>query len=392
MGSPLIGSFQTRVNLYNPLGVEGDFASANPRATALTPDGGAFVAGPGGVTVGKFAWVAPDGRTVNSFGESGVAPSGFIHRDQQGLLTQYLQAAGMLIPPGFPVTLMVAGDFLAKNAGTSSSTVGEAIYALYADGSVLPGVGSLPAVPSAITATLGSTNTGSLGATFTASAHAGDNTRIDVTAVTGLISIGDTVGNVTGIAGNQTVISQDSGGTTGGAGTYVLSGTNTASAVTCTCFGNVVKITASTGLVSVGEFIASAASGFPVGATVTGIVSGGGVATAGVYTISVRGASYVASATGMTTYGTVLDVTAVTGTLLPGMPITATGGIPAGASIAGFISGTYGGVGLYSLNIPGTAYTASGTIVITAQGIITKFTAKSVAAVGELVQISTWGN
>ena len=100
----------------------------------------------------------------------------------------------------------------------------------------------------------------------------------------------------------------------------------------------------------------------------------------------------MASATGMTTFGTVLNVTAVTGTLLPGMPITATGGIPAGASIAGFISGTYGGVGLYSLNIPGTAYTASGTITITAQGIITKFTAKSVAAVGELVQISTWGN
>ena len=392
MGSNLIGSFQTRVNLYNPIGVEGDFASANPRATALTPDGGAFVAGPGGVTIGKFAWVAPDGRTVNSFGVAGAAPSGFVHRDQQGLLTQYLQAAGMLIPPGFPVTLMVAGDFLVKNGGTSSSTVGEAVYALYADGTALMGVGSLPAVPSEITATLGSTNTGSLGATFTASAHSGDDTRIDVTSVTGLISIGDTVGNVAGIAGNQTILSQDSGGTTGGAGTYVLSGINTASAVTATCFGDVVKITASTGLVSVGENIASAASGFPVGATVTGVVSGGGVATAGVYTISVRGTSYVASAIGMTTFGTVLDVTAVTGTLLPGMPITATGGIPAGTSIAGFISGTYGGVGLYSLNIPGTAYTASGTIVITAQGIITKFNAKSVASVGELVQISTWGN
>jgi len=387
--SNLIGSFQTRVNLNNPYAVEGDFASANPRATVLTPDSGAFVAGASGVIIGHFAWVEADGRTVSSYGEAGSAPSGFVHRDQQGLLTEYLQASGMLIPPGFPATLMAAGDFFANNAGPSSMVSGDSIYASYADGSILS---AAPAVPSSVTATLGSTNTGALGATFTASAHAGDDTRIDVTAVTGFISIGDTVGNVTGITGNQTIVSQDSGGTPNGAGTYVLSGTNTASAVTATCFGNVVKITSSTGLVSVGDYIASAASGFPAGAVVTGIVSGGGVATAGIYTISVRGTSYVASATGMTTYGTVLNVTAITGTLAIGMPITATGGIAAGTSVAGFISGTLGGVGLYSLNIPGTAYTASGTIVITAGGVVTSYKAKSSAAVGELVQISTWGN
>ena len=110
--SNLIGSFQTRVIRYNPFGVEGDFASANPRVSSLTPAGGAFVAGPNGVIIGNFAWVGTDGRTVSSSGQSVTQPDGYVHRDQQGLLTEYLQAAGTLIPPGFPVTLMARGEFL----------------------------------------------------------------------------------------------------------------------------------------------------------------------------------------------------------------------------------------------------------------------------------------
>ena len=388
MGSSLIGSFQTRVNTYNPFGVAGDFASANPRATALTPETGALVAGPNGVTIGKFAWVEPDGRTVTNYGQAGVVPRGFVHRDQQGLLTQYLQSAGMLIAPGFPVTLMTQGDFLAVNAGSGATTINEAIYASYSDGSVIPGSAGLPTVPSSVTATLGSTNTAALGSTSTGTAVAGNPYQITLSSLTGLVSIGDTISGV-GVPTGTTVTAFISG-TSGAAGVYQLSQANTASAATITTYGNVVKVSASTGLVSVGDTI-SGGGGFPVGATITSVVSGGGVGAAGVYTMSAPGTAYVASATGVTTFGTVLNVTAITGTLVIGQPITATGGIAAGTSIEGFISGTLGGVGLYTLNIPGTAYTASGTIVISAGGIVTNFTAQSVCNVGELVQISTWG-
>jgi hypothetical protein len=256
------------------------------------------------------------------------------------------------------VTLMVAGDFLATNAGTSSTTINEAIYAAYADGSVLPGAASLPAVPSSVTATLGSTNTASLGSTSTGTAVVGNAYQITLSAVTGLVSIGDTISGVGITAGTQIVGFVS--GTSGGAGVYTLNEANTAAAATITTFGNVVKVTVSTGLVSVGDTI-SGGTGFPI------------------------------VATGVTTFGTVLDITAITGTLAIGAPVTATGGIPAGSSIESFISGTLGGVGLYNLNIPGTAYTASGTIVVTAGGILTNFTAQSVCNVGELVQISTWG-
>ena len=316
MASNLIGSFQSRVNFYNPLGVEGDFASANPRVTALTPgfdsNGemiGAFIAGPNGVTIGNFVWVEADGRTVNNYATGAVKPSGFVHRDQQGLLTEYLQAAGTLIPAGFPVSIMVEGDFLDLIAGGSDAVYGSSCYASYADGSLW--IGSAPT---------GFSATGSIGATFTAT---GTGTSLAVTSVTGYISVGDTISG-TGVPAGTTIVAQVSG-TTGGAGTYTTSVATTASAAIVTSFG------------------------------------------------------------------IVLDVTAVaSGTLNVGDAVTGTG-VPANATIASQVSGATGGVGIYTLDIAATAYAASTTLTGVG-GILTNFVAKTAASVGDLVQISTWGN
>jgi len=377
--------FQKQVNLTPAPAVAGDFASANPRATVLAGPGG-LVAGIGGVTVGKFAWVDDaDGVTVHSYGTFTGKPSGFVHREQQGLIVNYLAESSMNVPVGFPVTLHSEGDFWTLVTGSTAATVGATVYANYSNGDIT--IGSA-ATGASVTGAMGSTNTASLGATFTASANT-DPTKIDVTAVTGLISIGDTVGNVTGIAGSQTIVSQDAGGTTGGAGTYKLSGTNTASSVTATCFGSVVKVTVRTNLISIGETI-SGGAGFPVGATVATQVSGT-AGDVGVYTMSARGTAYTASATGVTTYGNVMNVTAIgSGVLHVGEAVSGSG-IPSGAVIASQVSGTAGSVGVYTLDTPATAYAASTTVTGT-NGVATSWVAKSVAAVGELVKISTWGN
>ena len=428
MGSPLIGSFQTRVNLYNPLGVEGDFASANPRATALTPEGGALIAGSSGVTIGKFAWIEVDGRSVTNSGQTSSQPDGFVHRDQQGLLTQYLQAAGMLIPPGFAVTLMKRGDFLAKNAGPSSLVRGQALYASYLDGSV----GTAAGTAGSVTATLGSTNTASLGSTNTAAlgstslgtAVVGHANEITLASVTGLVSIGDVIAG-SGITAGTTILAFISG-TNGGAGVYELSGNNTAAGGAVTTFGTVIDVTTSTGLISIGDTV-SGGAGFPVGATIATFVSGtlGGV---GIYTISAPGTAYTASASGVTTFGNVVKVTGVstyisvgdtitggagfpstgvltfgltvdvtgitTGTFAPGQPVADSTNptyIPAGAVIESQISGIAGQAGIYTLSLPATTYSAGDTLTTTAGIELTNWTAQSAAAVGELVQISTWG-
>lgn len=300
--------FQKSVNLVQAPGVEGDFASANPRASVLAGAGG-LVAGPGGVTVGRFAWVAADGVTVTNSGQGNRVPDGFVHREQQALITQYLAEQSMVIPAGFPVTLHNAGDFFAKNIGGNASAYNGTVYADLATGQIRT---TLPTGDSA---------TGSIGATFTAT---GTGTSLVVTAVTGLISIGDTIGG-TGVPTGTTIVAQVSG-TNGGAGTYTTSGATTAAAATVTAFGNVLNVTA------------------------------------------------VAS-----------------GVLAPGDAITGTG-IPTGATIASQVSGATGGVGVYTLNVPASAYAASTTLT-GANGIATtawKF--KTPVAVGELAKISTWGN
>lgn len=307
--------FQNRVNLYLPLAVAGDFASANPRATALAGEAG-LVAGPAGVTVGKFAWLIPgssaldvNGTVVTNFGQGGIKPYGFVARKQaSALITTYLAETSNLIPQGFGVALFTAGDFFATVNG-QASTVGAAVYASYLDGSIW--IGAAPT---------GAAATGSVGSTFTATAS---GANLTVTSVTGLISIGDTISG-TGVPVGTTILSQTSG-TVGGAGVYVTSVATTAAAATVTSFGNVLNVTA-------------------VGS----------------------------------------------GTLAPGQAISGTG-IPTGASIESQVSGAIGGIGVYTLNIPATAYAAS-TAVTVSGGILTSFIAQSVANVGELCKIHNWGN
>ena len=388
MESNLIGSFQTRVNLQNPLGVEGDFASANPRATALTTDGGALIAGPSGVAIGQFAWIGADGRTVSNSGQYPALPDGFVHRDQQGLLTQYLQAAGSIIPPGFPVTLMRQGDFLDKNTGPSSITRYSTLYASYIDGSLQ----TAAATAGSVTATLGSTNTASLGATFTGAASVASN-QLVVSAVTGLISVGDTVSG-SGITGGQTILSGPVGG---GAGTYTLSAVATCTGGTVTCFGNVVNVTAVSTYISIGDSITHAS--YPASNTITGQTSGTTGST-GVYTTAVRGTAYVASAASVLTFGYTVAVTAVgAGSFGVGQPVvdaTTGANIPANTVVDSQISGTAGSTGIYTLSNPATAYAAGDNLTTTASVQLTNWSAfppeGTSSAVGELVQISTWGN
>lgn len=274
--------FQKQVNLNPALAVAGDFASSNPRATVLAGAGG-LVAGNGGVTVAKFAWVGSDGKTVLSRGTAAKAPSGFVHREQQGLITTYLGESTMNIPVGLPVVLHNQGDFWAVNAGPGALAVGDAIYATYANGDV-----AQAAVSSA-------SGTGSIGATFTATAS---GTNLTVTAVTGVISIGETISG-TGVTAGTTIVSQTSG-TTGGAGVYVTSVASTASSATVTSFGDTLTVTAvSSGTFDLGESVTG--TGVPAGAVLSSQVSGavGGVGT---YKISVAASAYAAS-TALTAVG-----------------------------------------------------------------------------------------
>lgn len=380
-----MSDFQSRVNLNPAPAVEGDFASANPRSVVLAGPGG-LVSGPSGVVVGKFAWIGPDFKTVDSFASANAAPDGFVHREQQALITVFLAAASMVIPEGLPVTLHNTGDFWAKNLGPSALTKNATVYAGFADGGIYS---AAPAGASA-TGAVGSTNTASLGATFTATAGSPDTTQLVVTAVTGLISVGDELSGV-GISAGTTIVSQLSG-TPGGAGTYQLNQANAAAAATVTSFGTVLDVTVNTaGVISIGDTV-SGGAGFPVGATIVSQLSGttGGVGT---YKLSAPGTAYTASAAGVTTFGTTLVVSAVaSGILFPGSPI-ATGTGLVGLTIESQVSGTPEGVGTYTLFTPAAAYVASEAFTTVGgidSGWLAAPTEAGDGAVGALVKISKY--
>jgi hypothetical protein len=184
--------FQTTVTVQPAIGVEGDFASANPRFSVIA-GAGAFVAGLLGVTVGRFCWSDPRSvddvggpATVNSFGAGPVL--GFVHREFQALITQYLQESSMVVPVGFGVTVMSGGDFLVKNRGTTEATIGMKAYAAFADGSI----------------SFAATGSPSGGGTSTASTIAAGTNAMTGSITGNVLTV---TGGITGVLYNGTVLS-----------------------------------------------------------------------------------------------------------------------------------------------------------------------------------------
>lgn len=126
--------FQTSVNLQQASAVEGDFASSNPRSSVVSHEG-TLVSGATGTTVGRFAW-AVSGVTSNA---GSGKPTGFVHRLQgEALITTFLAETSMLIPQGYPVTLMATGDYYATIT-VAPATIGNKAFASLTTGQIQPG-------------------------------------------------------------------------------------------------------------------------------------------------------------------------------------------------------------------------------------------------------------
>ncbi len=208
---------QAFVNTVQAPAVEGDFASANPRFTALAGPGG-YVAGAAGVRIAYFCWESDQAIDqdnspiiINSFGVGSV--TGFIHRAQQGLNTTFLASSGMLAPTGFPLTVASGGDFWVKNNGSTYAQKGQKAYADLATGKASFAATAAPlTVTAATSAVTAGTNS------FTASLT---GNVLDVTGgIIGNIVPGTTVSG-SGVA-SGTIIDKQLTGTAFGIGTYAV--------------------------------------------------------------------------------------------------------------------------------------------------------------------------
>lgn len=365
MAQSLLTGFQGVV-LNQPAPAEaGDFYGVNPRAVVLA-GAGQYTAPASGLTVGNFCWANADTGAVYQDYQPGLQ-LGFLHRENNAVIVNFLAPATMMVPQGAPITLFSDGTFWAKFAG--GATPGQLVYADAGTGAPIAG-GATPPSTGAFTADAGFTGTAAMGASFTGVIA---SNVLTASAVTGYLTAGDLV---TGAGVASVVLGAQLSGTPGGAGTYTLVNANVGSEA-MTSVSNLLNVTATV-------------RGAPVvGSVITGgTMAGGSTVTAvngAFYTIS-GAAQNVASGT-KAANTTTLNVSAVTsGTLLPG-DVIAGSGVTAATQIVAQLTGTAGGVGTYQISISQNFASTA----ITVGAIATPWFVDSVAAAGELAKISTWG-
>lgn len=282
-----IGGFQGQINVGQAPGVEGDFCSFNPRYVVNAGPGG-LVAGPSGCVVGRFAWwsgpVDPDGtptQVSTSYADypvAGATPGeviGFIHREQQALITLFLQDNTFVVPPGFGVTLFSGGDFWVKNRGTTNAVIGQKAYANFADGGTTFAASGSPTTSATVTGTLAP-------ALSTITASIAGNV-LNVTALaSGTLTPGTTLSGSGGgatVATGTTITSQLSG-VAGGVGTYSINiPEQTVGSITMNGSAGLLNVTAVvSGTLGVGAILSGNSAA--AGTTVTGLGTGtGGLGT-----------------------------------------------------------------------------------------------------------------
>jgi hypothetical protein len=316
----MAGGIQTQVNVVQAPAVAGDWASGNPR-TYYTAGPGGLVAGPSGLTVGAFAWLSwvggtdPDSApiTATNFysgfpfgafgfgGAGGAAPTGFVHREQQGLNTTYLLDASMLIPSGFAVALATSGDIWVKNSGSGVAYPGMQAFANFANGQVtFAAAGASASTVTAATSTV--TNPTSVAATGGISGNI-----MTISAISaGTIYAGTVItGGATGTQVTGQITPLLAGEALGGVGRYYV---NIAEQ-------SVAAGTSLTGLTGVLTLGATPSGTFPIGALVSGgtiaagsyvtqYITGSGSANGNTMAISTTTPSTSATVTSATNIGT----------------------------------------------------------------------------------------
>lgn len=261
-----MSNFPTKVNLRQAPAVAGDFASQNPRASVLAGQG-ALIAPASGLIVGNFAFVAKssNGDAVSQSYTSGDE-IGFLGREQQALITQFLAGDTLVVPQGFMVTLYSEGDFYAYFG--NGATPGTTVYADESTGAPTTSSGT------SVTGEIGFTGTAAL-STLVAQAQ-----MTLATITSGVVTIGDIVSG-TGTASNV-VQSLFSGVANTVGAVYNLSGAvTTEAAEAITTASSTLNVTAvGSGSLSVGEPISGTniTAGTTIGSFETGT---GGVGTYG---------------------------------------------------------------------------------------------------------------
>lgn len=133
----MANKFQGQVNILPAIGVPGQHMSTNPLVSTQKVYCAADT-----VTIGGFVWAETGDENdafVKSTGEKN-APLGFAVREITNPLG-YNKSASNTVPKGFPVSVAVKGDFAVITS--TKATVGESVFAVFADGTIKTGTAGI---------------------------------------------------------------------------------------------------------------------------------------------------------------------------------------------------------------------------------------------------------
>ena len=190
--------FQSFVNKELPPAIAGDFAGANIKASIIASDWG-FVASPAGLTAGLIAWANPTTKQLSQYFQPGSI-CGFVHRESQGTIVNYLGVATMKQIGGKQAVAYDLGEFWGIfNAG---GTAGQKVYA------------------DPVTGALSGNTTGNSVSGAITSASLASTGVLTVATITGTpLAVGQIITGV-GVPAGSYIASLGTG--SGGAGTYNL--------------------------------------------------------------------------------------------------------------------------------------------------------------------------
>lgn len=145
--------FQTSIARNLAFGIPGDFATTGPWTT-VPAGAGELTAGSAGVTIAAFAW-ADDTTGVVTNGKPNLASTrfGFVGRNQRSVITAYLAESSFVVNAGMEITLYDGGAYHMV-APSGGATIGQKVFARYADGVGIVGTsGTLPTATRSVTTT-----------------------------------------------------------------------------------------------------------------------------------------------------------------------------------------------------------------------------------------------
>lgn len=206
-------AFQTSVAAQQAPGIAGGFTGHNPHFTLTNPDEGMWVAGSTGVTIGQFAWANPaNGQVSSAHPGTAITRIGFVHRDQPAVIAGLLVGTSNIVVAGQGIDLLEDGPVWAKFA--AGATIGQKVYASYADGSCRSAATGAPATVAAVTVSMNNSTTitavagGTLvpgqpvsGTGIPSGAYV---VSVNTSAATAVLSAATTGGSATGVTVTQT--------------------------------------------------------------------------------------------------------------------------------------------------------------------------------------------